>query len=122
MEVSGTITLNGQAPKLKNFEIFFICADGSSIAATIDENGAYTARNMTVGEAKVAFVYSPNRPSEVQGRPKLAKPGAPKESWPKVSPDSTRDPIPERLRDQTTSQLTFKVQAGQKNVFDYDIK
>src|SRR5882724_6332739 len=98
-EVSGTIKLNGQQPKVKGLEINFVTADGR------------------VGSAPI----TPDAPAVKGGRASLARPGA-KDAEPKAPPNSVKNPIPELLRDESTSKITVKLVPAQSNVFDYDIK
>ena len=60
-EVSGTIKINGKAPNVKGLEIVFLGADGNLAAATINADGAYTASNVAIGEAKISFAFLPNK-------------------------------------------------------------
>jgi hypothetical protein len=120
-EVSGTIKLHGQQPKVKGLEINFVGADGRFGSATINPDGTYKASAMPGGETKVRFAYTPDAPAGKGGRAALARPGA-KDAEPKAPPNSVKNPIPERLRDESTSKITVNLVPAQNNVFDYDIK
>ena len=76
--------------------------------------------SVPVGEARVSFTYlSPEaRQGKVRGPPLPSG----KEEPPGVGKDLARHPIPEPLRDGSTSNLTFKVERGANNVFDYDVR
>src|SRR5207245_7292819 len=56
-EVSGTVKLQGQPPKMKGLEINFMGVDGKPAGAPINEDGTYTATDVRSGDVKVFFVY-----------------------------------------------------------------
>jgi hypothetical protein len=116
-EVSGTIKINGKVPNVKGLEIVFLGTDGILAAAPINADGTYTASGVAVGEAKISFAFLPNKATEVQGKRNLNKPSD--KAGPK---DAPKNPVPEPLRDSSTSKITFSVASGGKSVFDYDIK
>jgi hypothetical protein len=113
-EVSGTIKIKGQPPNVKGLEINFLGADGRPASAQINPDGTYTATDVPTGDVKVCFVHVP---AGGGGRRSLTKPG--QDDVPSVEP---KNPIPDALRDTTTSKISVKLLAGQKNVFDYDMK
>jgi hypothetical protein len=122
-EVSGTIKVRGQAPKLEGLQIALLGGDGSSVSAAISADGTYKAVGVPVGDVKVGFVYIPPgvaSPGQPKGRlPQPGKGEAPPKGPTKEQP---KNPIPENLRDGSTSNLSFKVVSGGNNVFDYDIR
>ncbi len=125
-EVSGTITLNGQPPKLKGLQITFVSTDGRPASAVVAEDGTFKAAAVPVGDAVgVAFVCMPIPASgpapAATGRGKTPMPGG---GPPIITPpvQAPYNPIPQMLRDASTSRLTTKVEAGKKNVYNYDIK
>lgn len=130
-DVSGTIKLHGQPPKFTGIEVMFIHPNGMQVSAPVHEDGTYKAEGVPSGEVMVCFAYiTPEaaqqgaefkagqggrlkKPSDKPETPKLKAPG---------TPGPATSPIPVPLRDTSTSKLTFKVEAGKPNVFDYDIK
>jgi hypothetical protein len=134
-DVSGTIKLRGQAPKLTGLQIVFLHPDGSMVSASVGEDGVYRAEGVPSGELKVCFTYL--TPEVVQmgveaktstGGGRLKKPGADKgeSSQPQVktvAPQGPKiNPIPTALRDTSTSKVMVKIESGKTNTFDYDIK
>jgi hypothetical protein len=117
-EVSGTITLKGKAPNLKGLQISFLAADGRMCGAPIGADGMYTATGVPAGEAKICFVYVDEKVPVKEGRAPVIKP--PSSAKPHGS--ETKNPIPDALRDASTSKLAINVASGEKTVFDYDIK
>src|SRR5882724_7164236 len=67
-EVSGTIKLNGQQPKVKGLEINFVTADGRVGSAPINPDGTYKGIDIPSGETKVRFAYTPDAPAVKGGR------------------------------------------------------
>jgi hypothetical protein len=129
-EVGGTIKLNGQPPKFTGLEVVFVHPNGTQVAAPVREDGTYKAEGVPAGEVMVCFAYiTPDAAQQgaefkASGGRKLTKPGeaeAPKPK-PRGTPGPKTSPIPEPLRDTSTSKLTLKVEAGKPNTFDYDIK
>ncbi|MFO0970531.1 MAG: hypothetical protein U0793_33725 [Gemmataceae bacterium] len=115
-DVSGAIKLNGKAPGIKGLQISFLVEGGRIVAAPINADGTYSANDVPVGEAKVAFVYtSPDIPV-TKGR--LVKPSRGDTPPPK---GLARNPVPEHLRDASTSKLSLQIVAGKTNEFNYDI-
>jgi hypothetical protein len=123
--VTGHITINGQPPKLRGMGIAFMAPDGRSDSSAVAEDGSYSAERVPVGQVSVAFLYiTPQAPQDPKGGSgKLPKPGA------GDAPDTGRstaglyfNPIPQPLRDASTSKVTYQVQGGKQNVFNYDIK
>jgi hypothetical protein len=120
--VSGFVAYGGHAPQFKGLQITFIAADGRMASAPVGEDGSFTADAAPVGKVGVAFVYTP--PDDVQrakSGSKLPQPGA---GAPNIGPRAAAapNPIPVRLRDASTSQLTFQVDPGKKNTFNYNIE
>jgi hypothetical protein len=126
VDVSGNITLAGKAPRVPGrLEIAFACPDGAVATAVVDETGAYRAEGVTSGESRVYFVYVTRAAIEQgngngSGR-KLAKPDPGKTGTPKQWGPEIPNPVPEKLRQATTTDLVFKVEPGKENVFDYDL-
>jgi hypothetical protein len=124
-DVSGTIKLRGRAPQLPGLQIAFLAEDGSLKPASINEDGTYQVAGLPDGEVKVCFIYVPPEFQSPEGAPK----GSRKLPVPGVNglPTSTAprsplpNPIPQHLRDHSTSGLALQVEAGKNNVFDYDI-
>ena len=116
-EVTGTIKLKGQSPNMQGLQIVFMSSDGCMAAAEIAEDGTYKA-DVPVGEARVGFSYAS---PQTKARPRLVRPteGGKPSSPP---PNSGKDPIPQALRDPTSSNVTVTIVRGQPNVFNYDIK
>jgi hypothetical protein len=119
-EVSGTIKIKGQPPKVKGLEISFLGADGRPASAQINpDDGTYTATAVPTGDVKVCFVHMPEGASGRRTTRNLTKPGQENDA---AAKGPIVDPIPEALRDTTTSKISVNLVAGQKNVFNYDIK
>lgn len=119
VDVSGTIKIKGQAPNRQGIQIVFLAPNGQMVSAPINADGTYVASSVPVGEAKVSFVYEPtdgNSPPKQKGR--MPPKGAPTED---VSKKKDANPIPDTLRDGSSSKITFKVVGGKPNQFDYDI-
>jgi hypothetical protein len=115
--VSGKITIKGDSPNMKGLQISFIAPNGRIVGAPINEDGTYQVTDVPVGEAKIGFLYSPPEPeSKVKSR--FPGKGATKPQAQEEAPN----PIPESLRDGSTSNLTVQVVAGQNQAFDYDVK
>jgi hypothetical protein len=128
-DVSGTIKLRGQAPNFTGIQVVFMRPDGNQVAAPVSENGSYKASGVPSGEVKVCFAYITPEAAQAgaefkaSGGGRLKKPGdseAPKVKAP-GTPGPATNPIPMNLRDTSTSNLTFKVEAGKPNTFDFDI-
>ena len=126
-EVSGTIKLRGQPPKFTGLQVIFLSPDGTQVAAPVSEDGTYRAE-VPSGEVKVCFAYITPEAAQMgaefkAGAPRLKKPGEKEGPKPKVpgTPGPATSPIPQNLRDHTTSGLTLKVESGKPNTFDYDI-
>ena len=123
-EVSGTLTLNGRPPKLQGLQITFIAADGRMASAVVGPDGEYKADAVPVGPVGVAFAYAPIddiRRREQSGAKRL-RPPEPGAAGPPPAEPPAPNPIPEKLRDASTSGLTFPVESGKNNVFNYDIR
>jgi hypothetical protein len=118
-EVSGTIKIKGQPPNVKDLQISFLGADGRSASADINPDGTYTAMAVPTGDVKVCFAHMP---AGGGGRRSLAKPGQGDAAHLKEPGVESKNPIPDTLRDTTTSKISVKLLPGQKNVFDYDMK
>ena len=116
-EVSGTIKIKGQPPNVKGLEISFLGADGRAASAQINSDGTYTATAVPTGDVKVCFVHM-RAGTDGRRRPG-PKPGQDDDA---AAKGPGVDPIPEALHDTTTSKISVKLVAGQKNVFDYDMK
>jgi hypothetical protein len=114
-EVSGTIKIKGQPPNVKDLQISFLGADGRTAAADINPDGTYTATAVPTGDVKVCFAHMPAGGGGRRTRPKPGQDNAP-------TVDPPKNPIPDHLRDTTTSKISVNLLAGQKNVFDYDMK
>jgi hypothetical protein len=129
-DVSGTVKLNGRPPKYTGIQVVFQHPDGTLVTAPVAEDGTYKAEGVPSGEVKVCFAYitpeAAQQGAEAKaGGTRLKKPGGEKDApKPKApgTPGPSISPIPEPLRDVSTSNLTFKVEAGKANTFDYDIK
>jgi hypothetical protein len=118
VEVSGTIKLGGKEPNLKGLQIVFLAEDGGLFSATVSENGTYTAPGVPVGELRVGFVFAPADGSQRKPKHRFI----PKEGETHAEgPSTSWNPIPESLREATTSGITFVVEAGKNNLFDYDV-
>lgn len=123
-EVSGTITIEGQAPNLKGFDIGFLGTNGRFVIAAINNDGSYKAVNVPLGEVMVNFMYTPSDSEKAQKKNRLLRPdadGLPPMLKAPTNPRSS-NPIPLHLRDGSTSKLTLKVVPGSNNVFDHDVK
>jgi hypothetical protein len=125
-DVSGTIKIQGQAPKLQGLQLTLLGGNGAIVSAPINPDGTYKAIDVPVGEVKVAFIYFPQLASPTPGKGKLPQAGP--QGAPPVKGDvsgtakpETKNPIPEPLRDGSTSKISFRVVSG-NNVFDYDVK
>jgi hypothetical protein len=123
-EVSGTITLKGQAPNLKGFDIGFLGGNGRFATATINSDGTYKAVGVPVGDVMICLIYTPSDPAQLQKKSRLLRP--PPEG-PAAMPNPPlsqhgKNPIPLHLRDGSTSKLSLTVAPGPNNVFNYDVK
>ncbi len=130
-DVTGTIKLRGQPPKFNGLEILFLGEDGVQASGAINEDGTYEAKSVPTGEVKISFAYiTPDAAKEgaefkAGGGSRLQKPGGKKVTAPQpklTGKEPTTSPIPQDLREAHTSKLTFKVESGKPNVFDYDIQ
>jgi hypothetical protein len=121
-EVSGTITMNGKAPKLKGLEISFLAVNGQFFSAPINADGTYKCALVPAGEAQVSFVYMPGMGGAIQEKPRLVRPEKDKAQPKGSGATDAKNPIPKYLRDASTSHVTVNILGGQPNVFDYDIK
>jgi len=121
-DVSGTIKLNGQAPKMSGLEVVFLGPGARPMSAPIDPDGTYTIKDVPAGDRSVCFAYAPPELAATKGKSRLTQPGK-DGALPKSNvPDNLKNPVPDHLREFSTSNIIYKVVAGQKNVFDYDIK
>jgi hypothetical protein len=128
-DVSGTIKRYGQPPKFTGIQVIFVHPDGALVSAPVAEDGTYRAEGIPAGEVKVCFAYitpevaRQGAEHKAAGGGRLKKPGdveVPKVKALGTSGPST-NPLPLALRDTSTSGLTFRVEAGKSNTFDYDI-
>jgi hypothetical protein len=120
-EVSGKILIMGESPKIKGLHISFIAPSGRIVGAPINEDGTYQA-DVPAGEAKIGFIFvSPGTEHGAQKKNRFPGKGAP-DGPVQASQETVPNPIPEPLRDGSTSNLRVEVVAGQKQVFDYDVK
>jgi hypothetical protein len=118
-EVSGKITIMGESPRMKGLQISFIAPNGRIVGAPINEDGTYRASDVPVGEAQIGFIYTPPAMEQgSQGKKRFPGKGDPDAQVPEEAPN----PIPEPLRDGSTSNLTVRVLAGQNQAFDFDMK
>ena len=128
-DVSGTVKLRGQAPKLAGLEIVFQSDDGSLVAAPIREDGTYKAEGVPAGVAKVFFSSTSEEAAREglntkQGGGRLKKPGGDKKGTPPPKLDGVypkTNPIRQELREASTSKLTVTVASGKGTTFDYDL-
>jgi hypothetical protein len=130
-DVTGTIKLHGQPPKFTGIEVLFVHPNGTQVSAPVHEDGTYKAEGVPPGQVGVCFVYitpeAAQMGAEAQaggGGRKLGKPGdapAPKVKA-RGSPGPKTNPVPEPLREASTSKLTVNVPSGKSTTFDYDIK
>ena len=122
-EVSGTITLKGGPPNFKGLDIGFLGSNGRLVTAPIGTDGKYKAVGVPVGEVQVNFIYTPPASASGKGKPRLLRPG-PNGAPPPPNPDMAQsyNPIPQHLREGSTSKLSCKVVSGPNNVFNYDIQ
>ena len=105
--VEGTITMDGEP--LANASVLFVPTGGRPAAARTDENGKYTL-NFTAGRKGAMLGKNVVRISTAAD--------------PSETPDGEPIPAqPERvpMKYNATSELTFVVEAGKKNVADFDI-
>jgi hypothetical protein len=108
----------GHPPAIHGLQISFLAPNGRIVGAAIQEDGTYKARGVPVGEAKVGFLFVP--PGVEPGGLKTNRfrgkgaPEAPKED--------VASPIPESLRDGSTSNLSVQVVAGRNQEFDFDMR
>lgn len=125
--VSGTVKLQGKPPGFHGLEIVFQTADGSLTAASIQDDGTYSAPDVLTGEAQVFFAYTSSAAAAEgarfkSGAGRLRKPGQAAAPAPKATgKEPAKNPIPEHLREASTSKVTFNVESGKENVFNYDI-
>lgn len=128
-DVSGTIKLRGQPPKYTGIQVVFAHPNGVLVAAPVAEDGTYKAEGVPPGEVQVSFVYITPEAAKQGAEMKagaggrLKKPGDTGAVKVKVpgTPGPATSPIPDHLRDGSTSKLTLKVESGKPNTFDYDI-
>ena len=118
-DVSGTIKIAGKPPKLERFQIAFMGGRENQIVTfPVALDGTYTATGVPVGEVKVGFVYIPPEAAKA-GKTRLP---VPKGKEPPTGPTKeVINPIPAGLREPSTSKVTFTVESGTKNTFNYDI-
>lgn len=128
VDVTGTVKLKGKPPGFHGLEIVFQSADGTLTSGDIQEDGTYTAPGVPAGETQVFFSYvTPENAAEAarykSGAGRLKRPGQAASEPPRkpTGKEPARSPIPEDLREASTSKLTYKVEAGKPNVFDYDL-
>jgi hypothetical protein len=131
-DVSGTIKVRGQPPKVTGIQVMFVHPDGTMVSAPVAEDGAYRAEGVPPGEVKVCFAFSSQETAQMGAPVKagagghLKKPGMSGDEQVAVktpgTPAPKTNPIPAPLRDTSTSKLTVTVEAGKPNTFDYDIK
>jgi hypothetical protein len=122
-EVSGTIKINGQPPKMAGLEISFIAPDGRPASTTINPDGTYESKEVPAGTVQVCFVYMPEvKAIDAGGKPRMAKPGKGDTPLKGAANDQAKNPIPMALRESSTSKISTNLVSGQKNVFNYDIK
>jgi hypothetical protein len=128
-DVTGTIKLRGQAPKFAGLQVVFLHAGGAQVAAPVNKDGSFKAEGVPAGEVKVCFAYIPPAVSQ-QGaefqanrgrKPLPSDAGVKSKAPPVVSAAPTPNPLPQSLRDTSTSKLTLTVASGKPSVFDYDI-
>jgi hypothetical protein len=119
-EVSGKITLNGQAPKRNDLQIAFLTSKGRLVTAKINEDGTYQALAVSAGEAQVSFLFLPAGMVAAAGGKKRLPPTASREEAPEPKAQGA-NPIPVALRDGSTSNLKVVVVGGQNNVFNHDL-
>jgi len=118
-EVSGKITIQGQSPKTKGIQISFLAKNGRIVSEPLKEDGTYRVEGVPAGEAKVAFVFVPPEIAATAGKGRRPLPDA--EKGPE-SKGQAPNPIPETLRDASTSQISVQVVANENTSFNYDIK
>jgi hypothetical protein len=119
-EVSGKITIQGQSPNIKGLAISFIGANGQMVGAPINEDGTYRASGIPAGEAKIGFIFAPGPGATgAESKQRFKDKGDPKGG---KSPEVAVNPIPQALRDGSTSKLSVTVVANKNTVFDYDVK
>jgi hypothetical protein len=120
-DVSGTIKLDGKAPNLKGLEIHFLGDDGKLVTAPVKEDGTYQATGVSGGEVKVGFLYYAGPDPNAPKTRRMPTPGKDKPA-PIVPSQIPKNPIPDNLQVPSTSALTFRVESGKPNKFDYDIR
>src|SRR4051794_5523235 len=104
-EVSGKITVQGREPNFKGMEIAFLKAGGGTVKAPVAEDGTYRVTGLSTGIVQVGILYTPLDGLKEQCH--LPKPGVDPMAKGKVY-----NPIPEPLRDPSTSKLTYAVMPG----------
>ncbi len=118
--VSGTINFKG-AP-LKGGTVLFVNEDGTTVSATIGEDGKYTIRNIHPGPVQIAVKTAflrPNDKAPASKHPyKLVNPPADQEGQPiQRGHDPTANAkrfvaIPPHYEELDTSGLTYTVEPG----------
>jgi hypothetical protein len=113
-EVSGTITINGQPLHARGLEIVFLSRDGRLFSGEVAEDGTYQVAGVPCGDTSVGLTFSP---PELAGQGRRGRGPLEGRGPPEVI---TRSPVPEGLRDPSTSRLTVHV-SGTKTIFDYNV-
>ena len=81
-----------------------------------------TAPAVPVGAVKVGFVYVPAQSaSKATANPKSRLPRPGDKTSLDENPTPATNPIPMHLRDAGKSTVTFTVEEGKTNTFDYDL-
>jgi hypothetical protein len=121
-DVSGTIKIDGKVPNQTGIEIVFLAPNGRLFTAPVHEDGTYRAIAVPAGVMKVGFNYLAPLANEGTGKRSSRLPSRTGEPPKMPAKEPVKNPIPEPLREASTSGLTFKVQAGTQNVFNYDVQ
>jgi hypothetical protein len=109
-DVTGQVKYNGSPVRKPGGQIVFVRPDGSQVAASIEEDGAYRASNVTAGLNQIAVYY----PSPGAQGGKRFPPSQKKGEAQPAAASSAPQPFltPKKYASVDTSDLTVQVEEG----------
>lgn len=121
--VSGTVSINGQPPRLPGLTISFVTPGGRTVAVPVDGDGKYTAPDLVSGEVRVGFYDLGALPTDGGGPDAYdridRKAPAPRDKG--ADKGKAAATVPARLSDPLKSGVRTALNPG-PNTFDFDIK